>query len=243
MAIENPDIIISPNGSYVEVLDPDAAADTFGSAYRRVPGAQSVQLPDDQPQNNEVVSLQGVGQAAAFARLGTISIPINRYIPYHPTMQMLRGKRGTKNKVLARYTFPQEKVGVISGAGHLDHATDSSLFVLAAGKRNEATRLIQVGMMVTLNEINYVIFEVVDTDGVMTGVRIATNTGALPAADIGAANAPEDLSLVIPQMVFSGLRCSVNGLGDGNSEAEGSLSSNLVLAPATKIGNPDLVLA
>ena len=239
MTVNNPDIELATIGARVSIKNPAAAANTLFATYQRIPGSASVQLPNDQAQNNEIVTLEGIGQVAGFQRLGNATITLAKYIPYHPAISYLRSIRGTKNKVLAQVELPSETVfsatGGISAISQAGVVTPSSS---VTGLLDSLDRLAQVGMCFEQGNNTWVIIGINrNAAGKLQTLQVASQEGMLPSTAISTAF---DLKLVIPKVTFTDIRCQVAALSDGSLETESVMSGEITLTPTSAIGAPTI---
>lgn len=238
MTVVNPEAQIATLGTKVLIRDPDAAANTLFATYQLVPGAGTVQLPNDQANLNEVVTLRGVGQAPAFQRLGTATITLTKYLPYHPAIQLLRSKRGTKNKVLVRLLIEGEKI-ITTASANTVVGTSAGVFTPNADALLELDGVVQEGQMFKAGNKNYVVYEVTTAaSGKLASFKAAEPDGSLPSAQVPAFA----ITLQMPTITYDNISCSVTGLGDGTLDPESLMGSELVLSPENAIGNPNLTL-
>lgn len=238
MTVNNPDIELATIGARVSIKNPAAAANTLFATYQRIPGSASVQLPNDQAQNNEIVTLEGIGQVAGFQRLGNATITLAKYIPYHPAISYLRSIRGTKNKVLAQVELPSETV--FSATGGITAISQAGVATPAttAGLADSLDRLVQVGMCFEQGNNTWVIIGVNrNAAGKLQTLQVASQEGALPSTAISTAF---DLKLVIPKVTFTDIRCQVAALSDGSLETESVMSGEITLTPTSAIGAPTI---
>ena len=236
MTINNPDVELATLGAKVSIKNPGATAGSLFENYQRVPGSASVQLPNDQAQNNEIVTLEGIGQVAGFQRLGNATITLSKYIPYHPAITFLRSLRGTKNKVLVRVELDGEVVFQYEDG--ITGITTAGVATPASNAIDSLDRLAQIGMCFEQGNKTWVVIDINrSAAGKLTTLKVADQDGMLPST---AVTSPLDLKLVVPSVQFNDIRCQVAALSDGSLDTESVMAGELTLTPVSAIGNPTI---
>ena len=226
------------NGAALLVKDPTIAAGLF-TKYQRVPGMSSWTLPDETGSTTEEQLMDGPIATSQVAGVGTITGNIGA-LGGHATHRFLATKRRGGGNVTVTIIRPALK-REITAKGFC--AADSTVIQIPAAHRAAVKASVREGNLIALaNDV---------TDGIVTftdtpeagddhkwrpvlavkedGSEIHVEAVIKSAILVGAA---ESIQLLTAGILYEGITATVNGFGDGDFQAGGSISANLSFSPA-----------
>ena len=237
MALNRSPVAIQVNG--VALLIKGGSSDGALSGWQRVPGLANFTLPDETGSTNEVQLQDGSVAFAQIAGVGTITGSIGA-VSGHPTHSFLAARRRDGRAITATIIRPAgdnaqvpntaNKVGAVGATGGFSKWTvddaDSQ-----TGVKNTVREGLLVGIGLDSNtppgptHANVHPVLRVNADGTFF------QTAPGPASDASKA-ASTSLYTRRPGIIYENLNVTVAGLGDGDFQAGGAVSSSITLQPS-----------
>lgn len=244
-------------GLRVFVKDPNAAAGTYFTKWRRITGSASMTMPDEAPTTTDTPLIDGSISAVGFGGIGTIVMPIGA-LTSGLTHRFLAAFRRTKKSVLVRVGRPAVKVFDIDDAASVAAAdAGESVITIKAANRTSVRNLALVDQFAAVaaadpaatGDANPTVAangealldytEDADDGKFMAIGEVAENGQTLnvvPGVSSAiAVGSEEHLWVRNPGIFWDSIECQVAQFGDSDWQAGGHAAGNLVLQPTSEL--------
>ena len=139
-------------GTRLFVKDPNAVADSYFDSYRFVPNLGAITMPDEAPDQNDIVMMEGSVAIVGEAGVGQITAPIPG-LSADPTHQFMEEKRRNKEDVQVIVRRPgSKKITLDTGLLVAVAAEGVSVVSAAAGIRNQVINNLRDGMTINIGD-------------------------------------------------------------------------------------------
>lgn len=246
MALNRAPTAIQVNGA--ALLVKGDASGLFAS-YQRVPGLANLTLPDETGSTNEVQLMDGSVAFSQIAGVGTITGSIGA-ISGHAAHRWLAAKRRNGEAITVTIIRPAtQTVEIANTDACIDlaaasggkakvtvaHATDAAK---TAAAKTAVKGAIKEGVLAAVKASapsNTDFYSVLRANE--DGGFFEVEPGGSAVADANGVK----LFTRRPGIVYEGLSCTVNGLGDGDFQSGGAVSSSISLSPAEALPAMDVM--
>lgn len=249
---------IRVNGVGIFVKDPNAASGKLFHGFRRAPGVGSITLPDEAPDTNTSVGIDGSVQSAGFADVGSITVPIAQK-NQHVVHRFLERMRASQDVIVARVLKAAVKrIGItdaLAAGGAAVAANGVSELTIESTKRNTVKKKVLEGLILSVgnadpDDANSAVAEAegaaktADNGDFQSVVEVEDDgSEILVAPGFAGVNTAAAENLYVRQagMMWDEIEVTVGQMGHGDFQSGNIVTGNLVLIPTEELPQSDVV--